>query len=74
MDKELWARVPWSTQPSLKLKTDEVGIDFDRFIEALKYEHTDQEMAREFNVPVGVVSNLREHFYRFGLDSVFGQD
>ncbi len=74
MDKELWARVPWSTQPSLKLKTDEVGIDFDRFIEALKNHRTDTEMARDFNVPVGVVSHLREHFFRFGLDSVFGQD
>lgn len=74
MDKEHWARVPWSTQPSLKLKTDEVGVDFDRFIEGIRDDRSDAEMAQDFSVPVGVISNLREHFFRFGLDSVMGQD
>lgn len=74
MDNEARSRVPWSTQPSLKLKTDEVGIDFDNFIDALSREETDAEMAREFNVPLGVISHLREHFFRFGVDSVLGQD
>ncbi|MFZ5650500.1 MAG: helix-turn-helix domain-containing protein, partial [Bacillota bacterium] len=32
MEEYLRSRVPWSTEPSLKQKTDEAGVDFDRFI------------------------------------------
>lgn len=72
--RETWSRAPWSTQPSLKLKTDEVGIDFDLFIEGLREGWSDAEMAGAFGVPVGTVANLREHFIRYGVDSVQGQD
>ncbi|MBO8128428.1 MAG: helix-turn-helix domain-containing protein [Peptococcaceae bacterium] len=72
--KEIWSRVPWSTKPSLKLKTDEVGINFDAFIESLKNDLSDEEMARMFGVPSSVIGHLRDHFMRFGLDSVMGQD
>lgn len=72
--RETWSRAPWSTQPSLKLKTDEVSVDFDRFIEGLRLGQSDAEMAVAFGVPVGTVANLREHFMRFGVDSVQGQD
>jgi len=72
--QETWARVPWSTQPSLQVKTAEVGVDFDRFIDGLRLNRTDAEMAREFGVPVGTIANLRAHFMRFGVDSVQGQD
>jgi hypothetical protein len=71
---ETWSRAPWSTQPSLKLKTDEVGIDFDLFIEGLREGRSDAEMADAFEVPAGTVANLREHFMRYGVDSVQGQD
>lgn len=73
-EPETWARVPWSTQPSLKLKCDEVGVDFDRFIEDLRLDWSDEDIAHEFDVPVGTIMNLREHFMRFGIDSVQGQD
>ncbi|MDI6709625.1 MAG: helix-turn-helix domain-containing protein [Thermoanaerobacterales bacterium] len=73
-DKETWSRVPWSSQASLKLKTDEVGIDFDAFIEGLRGNRSDGDMAKQFNVPVAVISNLREQFIRFGVDSVQGRD
>lgn len=74
MDTASWSRVPWSLQPSLKLKTDEVGIDFDIFIRRLAENRTNEDMAREFGVPVETIANLREHFIRFGVDSVMGQD
>lgn len=72
--QETWARVPWSTQPSLRLKTEEVGVDFDRFIDGLCRNRSDADMARDLGVPVGVITNLREHFMRFGVESVQGQD
>lgn len=73
-DKEFWARVPWSTQPSLKLKTEEVGIDFNAFIEGLRMNQGDETIAGRFGVPVATVTNLREQFMRYGVDSVEGQD
>lgn len=74
MDTSSWSRAPWSTQPSLKLKTDEVGIDFDAFIRGLAANKSDEEMAAAFGVPVATIANLRQHFIRFGVDSVVGQD
>lgn len=74
MDTSSWSRAPWSTQPGLKLKTDEVGIDFDAFIRGLAENRTNEEMACAFAVPVAVIASLREHFMRFGIDSVMGQD
>jgi len=73
-EKEFWSRVPWSSQPSLKLKAEEIGVDFEVFVEGLKNNRSDQDMARAFGVPVPAVANLRRHFMRFGLDSVQGQD
>ncbi len=72
--QETWARAPWSTQPSLQLKTEEVGVDFDRFIGGLRLNRSDADMAREFGVPVGTIAALRAQFMRYGLDSVQGQD
>ncbi|MGQ9755861.1 MAG: helix-turn-helix domain-containing protein [Desulfotomaculales bacterium] len=74
MDTSSWSRAPWSTQASLKIKTDEVGVDFDAFIRGLAENKSDEEMARAFGVPVATIAGLREHFVRFGIDSVVGQD
>ncbi|MEW6182784.1 MAG: helix-turn-helix domain-containing protein [Bacillota bacterium] len=74
MSEAYFNKPPWSTQPSLKIKTEEVGVNFDRFISGLKNNHTDSDMADEFNVPVGIITNLREHFMRYGIDSVVGGD
>lgn len=74
MEEYLRSRVPWSTGPSLKQKTDELGVDFDRFIEALKYNRSDMEMAREFGVSEKVIKHLRDHFMTRGLGSIMGQD
>lgn len=68
------SRVPWSTGPSLKEMTNEVGIDFDRFIDALQEDKTDQEMAREFDVSEKLIYHLREHFFTHGVGSIVGRD
>ncbi|OPX83946.1 MAG: hypothetical protein A4E54_02911 [Pelotomaculum sp. PtaB.Bin117] len=74
MDFVTQSRVPWSSEPSLKEMTREVGVDFDRFIEDLKEDKTDVEMAEEFNVSEKLIYHLREHFYSHGLGSIEGQD
>jgi len=68
------SRVPWSSEPSLKEMADEVGVDFDRFIEDLKENKTDVEMAEEFDVSEKLIYHLREHFYSHGIGSIVGQD
>jgi hypothetical protein len=74
VEEYLRSRVPWSTEPSLKQKTEELGIDFDRFIYGLKYNRSDVEMAGELGVSEKTVRHLREHFMHKGLGSIMGQD
>jgi len=74
MEEYLRSRVPWSTEPSLKEKTEEMGIDFDRFIYGLKYNQTDVEMAGEFGVSEKTIRHLRDHFMSHGVGSIMGQD
>ncbi len=68
------SRVPWSTEPSLKVKTGEVGVDFDAFIKAVEKDRTNYEMAQEFGVSSNVIAHLKDHFMRKGLGSIMGQD
>ena len=68
------SRAPWSTEPSLKAKAEEVGVDFDRFIEGLAKNRSDQEIAREFGVTEKTVWHLRNHFEKLGVHSIMGQD
>ncbi|SFG47993.1 hypothetical protein SAMN05660649_01777 [Desulfotomaculum arcticum] len=74
MEEYLRSRVPWSTETSLKFKTEEVGIDFDDFVEGVKEGKSDFEMAEEFDVTEKLIHHLRDHFMRHGLGSVMGQD
>lgn len=74
MEEYIRSRAPWSTEPSLKTKTEEVGIDFDRFIEGLKNNKSDLEMAEEFGVTEKMLYYLRDHFMRHGVGSIMGQD
>ena len=74
MEEYIRSRVPWSTEPSLKFKTNEVGIDFDEFIEGLKENKTDTEMAEEFGCSEKTIFHLRDHFIRKGIGSIMGQD
>lgn len=74
MDEFIRSRVPWSTEPSLKTKTEEVGIDFDAFVDSLKYDKSDAEMAREFGVTENTIAHLKDHFMTHGVGSIIGQD
>lgn len=74
MEEYLRSRVPWSAGPSLKQKTDELGIDFDNFIDSLKHNRSDMEMAAGFGVSEKAVKHLRDHFMSRGLGSIIGQD
>ena len=74
LEEYIRSRVPWSTEPSLKTKTEEVGIDFDAFIDRIKYNKSDTEMAEEFAVTEKTVAHLKDHFMRHGVGSIMGQD
>lgn len=65
---------PWGLQPSLKALVEDAGIDFDSFIAALEEGVTDEEMAVQFNVSENAIKYFKEHFEKYGLDSVMGQD
>lgn len=65
---------PWSWQPSLQRLAEEAGISFDEFIECLREGLGDEAVAQKFNVSVQTIADLREHFERYGIDSVIGQD
>lgn len=49
-------------------------MDFDRFIEGIKDDKNDSEMAQEFNVSEELIYHLKDHFYTHGVHSVVGQD
>ncbi|KUK82962.1 MAG: Uncharacterized protein XD97_0304 [Pelotomaculum thermopropionicum] len=75
MDENVFlSRVPWSKEPSLKEMANEVGVDFDSFIEGLKKDKSDSEMAEEFDVSEKLIYHLKDHFYSHGVHSILGQD
>lgn len=74
MEEYIRSRVPWSTEPSLKFKTEEVGINFDAFIDGLKRNKSDAEMAGEFDCTEKLIYYLRDHFMKHGVGSIMGQD
>lgn len=74
MEKNILSRAPWSPEPSLKFKAEEVGIDFDDLIEGFKNDKSDKEMAEEFDVTEKLIYHLRDHFMHKGLHSIMGQD
>jgi hypothetical protein len=74
MEEYIRSRVPWSTEPSLKFKAAEVGVDFDELIEGFKEDKSDMEIAGEFDSSEKIISHLRDHFMKFGVGSIMGQD
>jgi DNA-directed RNA polymerase specialized sigma subunit len=74
LSEDFVSRAPWSLQPSLKQMAEEVGVDFDKFIEGLKHNKSDQEISKEFGVSDKVIRNLRNHFEQYGVHSIVGQD
>ena len=74
MEEYTNARVPWSTQPSLKTIASEAGIDENDLIAGIKEGKSDAEIAAELDVTEKLIQNLRDHFMRYGLGSIMGQD
>ncbi|NLK00465.1 MAG: helix-turn-helix domain-containing protein [Clostridia bacterium] len=68
------SRVPWGMHPSLKDRTNELGIDFDGFIEGLKNNLDDSRIARELGTTEKAITSLRKHFEEFGIQSIVGRD
>lgn len=73
-DTNFVSRVPWGLEPGLKEKTDELGIDFDQFIDGLKNNKSDETMAQEFRVSREAIEALREHFTHLGIQTVVGRE
>ncbi|MCL4441059.1 MAG: helix-turn-helix domain-containing protein [Firmicutes bacterium] len=74
MEEYLRSRVPWSTEPSLETKANEVGVNFDALIDGIKNNRSDEEMAEEFGVKPKCIGYLKEHFWTRGIGSIMGQD
>jgi uncharacterized protein YerC len=65
---------PWSSQISLKEMIEDVGINFDKFIDFLADGKTDEEIASETGVSAKSIGQFRKHFEQYGIDSIMGQD
>lgn len=65
---------PWGWQPSLKILVEDMGVDFDALIAHFKYGFGDEEIAAALGTNVKAISHFREHFEKYGIDSVMGQD
>jgi len=65
---------PWGWQESLQSKAQEVGVNFDNFIECLRIDMSDADMADLFKVPEKTIYHLRNHFEKYGIDSMVGWD
>jgi len=52
----------------------EVNVDYDKFIEGLAENKSDQEIANAFHTGEQTIRYLREHFENYGVGSVMGQD
>lgn len=73
-DEIFRSRAPWSTEPSLKAMTEEVGVDFNHFIDMMKNDKSDMEIAQEFGITEKCAFYLKDHFIHKGLGSIMGQD
>lgn len=66
---------PWGVEPSMKFVCDEVGIDYDQFVENLNSNKSNMEMAQELQVNEKTVGYLKDRFYKVeALDGNYGQD
>lgn len=66
---------PWSVEPSMHFVCDEVGVDYNKFIQSLAAQKNDTEMAREFGVSDKTIRSLKERFYSVeSITGNYGQD
>ena len=65
---------PWSRIQGLDEMCEEAGVDFDSFIEDLKIGSNLKDMAVKYKVSLDTISQLKEHFFKYGISSVMGGD
>lgn len=66
---------PWGKEPSMHFVCDEVGIDYDKFVDSLNSNISDAEMARELSVDEQTIESLRKRFYSIeAINGNYGQD
>ncbi len=65
---------PWGWQASLEAMASEVGVDFNHLIECFRLQMSDEAMAELFQVPEPTIYHLRNHFEKYGVDSIVGWD
>jgi hypothetical protein len=65
---------PWSRIPGLNEMCEEVGVDFDSFVEDLKTGANLDDMVIKYGVSMETMSLLQKHFMKYGLSSVMGGD
>ncbi|HHV35217.1 MAG TPA: helix-turn-helix domain-containing protein [Syntrophomonadaceae bacterium] len=53
---------------------EDVGIDFDTFLNDLGDGKNDKDIAVKAGVSPKVIRHFREHFEKYGIDSIMGQD
>ncbi|MDD4335116.1 MAG: helix-turn-helix domain-containing protein [Desulfotomaculaceae bacterium] len=59
-DSFIQSRVPWSSEPILKEMAGEVGVDVDSFIEGIKNDKIDGEIAEDLGVSENLIYHLRD--------------
>lgn len=65
---------PWSALPSLREMTTELGISFDDLIKDFAQGTSDTDIAQKHGISTETASQLNEHFFRYGLNSVVAGD
>lgn len=74
-EEEITGRgAPWGYRDSLVDMCEEVNVDFDTLIEGIKNDRADNEIAEELGVSDKCISHLKNHFFRYGINDVQGQD
>lgn len=65
---------PWSRIDDLAKMAREAGVDFDQFIACLKEGENTESMAARFKVTPKTIELLKEHFFKYGVNSTMGGD
>ncbi len=68
------SRIPICPELSLKEKSTEENVDYNEFLNHLKNQKSDQEMADELGITPKTAEHLRKHFETVGVHSLLGQD
>lgn len=68
------SRIPICPELSLKEKANEENVDYNEFLNHLKNQKSDQEMADELGITAKTAEHLRKHFETVGVHSLLGQD